>query len=143
MLSAPDGPEASKHLVSVAQRAAWSALCINLPYCLLLAGAACPACSTVKATRNLQVQQTAFPANVLGCAGQQSISSFPCRALDLAATKLSMMAALSALWLGGSILVGRHHGRPASAVWPGWREAVQPWLVSAAGPWAHVDRLCR
>ena len=66
----------------------------------------------------------------------------PCRALDLAVTKLSMMAALSSLWLGSSILVGRHQGRPASAVWPGWREAVQPWLVSPAVPWALVTRPC-
>lgn len=76
---------------------------------------------------------------VLGCARQLSIPS-PCRALDLAATKLSMMAALSSLWLAGSILLALHQGRPASAVWPGWREAVKPWLVSAAVLWAGLAR---
>ena len=132
MLSVSDGPETSKHLVPVAQRASWSALYTS---CLLTAwGVRLPrVCSAVQETATLQVQQAASPAVVAWlCRAAQHL--FPCRALDLAATKLSMMAALSSLWLGGSVLVAHHQGRPASAVWPGWREAVQPWLVSAAVP---------
>ena len=59
------------------------------------------------------------------------------KAIHLGTAKLSVMAILSALWLVADILSQLAHGRPASAVWPGYGHAVL-WLVllwPAIGPW--------
>ena len=59
------------------------------------------------------------------------------KAIHLGTAKLSVMAILSALWLVADILSQLAHGRPASAVWPGYGHVVL-WCVllwPAIGPW--------